>query len=145
MSKRSDFELERHAGPKDPSDQCSEKLEPSDHAPMLQIARKPSMKSGITVFRDPQGIPHLRVHDLKHTFGFRLRAANVDPMDRKDLLGHKNADISRLYSAPSIERLLEAAEKVVDLREPVLRVVGRSEKSPQKSPQSVAFFHHTPS
>jgi hypothetical protein len=65
-------------------------------------------------------------------------------MDRKDLLGHKNTDISRLYSAPSIERLLEAAEKVVDLREPVLRVVGRSEKSPQKSPQSVAFFHHTP-
>jgi integrase len=88
-------------------------------------------------------IPHLRVHDLKHTFGFRLRAANVDPMDRKDLLGHKNTDISRLYSAPSIERLLEAAEKVVDLREPVLRVVGRSEKSPQKSPQSVAFSHHT--
>ena len=89
------------------------------------------------------GIPRLRVHDLKHTFGFRLRAAGVDPMDRKDLLGHKNGDISRLYSAPSIDRLLEAAERVVDMREPVLRVVGRSEESPQKSPQSVAFFHHT--
>jgi len=74
--------------------------------------------------RKRAGVPRLRVHDLKHTFGFRLRAAGVDPMDRKDLLGHKNRDISRLYSAPSIERLLEAAERVVDMREPVLRVVG---------------------
>jgi hypothetical protein len=61
-------------------------------------------------------------------------------MDRKDLLGHKNGDISRLYSAPSIERLLEASERVVNMREPVLRVVGRSEKSPQKSPQERRIF-----
>ena len=86
------------------------------------------------------GVPNFRVHDLKHTFGFRLRAAGVDPMDRKDLLGHKNGDISRLYSAPSIERLLDAAEKVVDMREPVLSVVGQTKKSPQNSPQSVAFL-----
>jgi integrase len=32
------------------------------------------------------GIPHLRVHDLKHTFGLRLRAANVDSMDRRTYL-----------------------------------------------------------
>lgn len=57
-------------------------------------------------------------------FGFMLRAAGVDPMDRKDLLGDKNGDISRLYSAPSIGRLLEAAEKVVGMHKPVLRVVG---------------------
>jgi integrase len=90
--------------------------------------------------RQRAGIPRMRVHDLKHTFGFRLRAAGVDPMDRKDLLGHKNGDISRLYSAPSIERLLEASERVVDMREPVLRVVGRSGNSPQKSPQERRIF-----
>lgn len=61
-------------------------------------------------------------------------------MDRKDLLGHKNDDISRLYSAPSIERLLEASERVVDMREPGLRVVGRSGNSPQKSPQERRIF-----
>jgi hypothetical protein len=47
-------------------------------------------------------------------------------MDRKDLSGHKNGDISRLYSAPSIDRLMEAAERVVNMREPVLRVVGKN-------------------
>ncbi len=70
-------------------------------------------------------LPDLRVHDLKHTFGFRLRAASVDSTDLKDLLGHKNSDITRHYSVPDVERLLEQAEKVVGLqRDPVLRVVG---------------------
>lgn len=92
----------------------------------------PVLRIGYHAARRQAGIPHFRVHDLKHTFGFRLRAAGVDPMDRKDLLGHKNDDISRLYSAPSIERLLEASERVVDMREPGLRVVGRSGNSPQK-------------
>ncbi len=75
--------------------------------------------------RERAGLPDVRVHDLKHTFGFRLRAAGVDPVDRKDLLGHKSSDISRHYSAPDIEGLLEAAEKVVGARrDPALRIVG---------------------
>jgi integrase len=32
------------------------------------------------------GLPQVRVHDLKHTFGRRLRAANVSFEDRQDLL-----------------------------------------------------------
>jgi len=73
-------------------------------------------------------LPDVRVHDLKHTFGFRLRAAGVDETDRKDLLGHKSSDITRHYSAPDIERLLEAAEKVVRMRrDPALRIVGKDE------------------
>ncbi len=31
----------------------------------------------------------VRVHDLKHTFGRRLRAAGISFEDRQDLLGHK--------------------------------------------------------
>src|ERR1700733_11269743 len=37
----------------------------------------------------PQGFRRIRVHDLKHTFGYRLRAAGVSFEDRKTLLGHK--------------------------------------------------------
>lgn len=35
------------------------------------------------------GLPKVRAHDLKHTFGRRLRAVGVGFEDRQDLLGHK--------------------------------------------------------
>ena len=40
--------------------------------------------------REKAGLPHVRVHDLKHTFGRRLRAAGVSFEDRQDLLGHRS-------------------------------------------------------
>jgi integrase len=54
----------------------------------------------------------IRVHDLKHTFGRRLRAAGVPLEPRKVLLGHRNGDIATHYSAPELEELIEAAERV---------------------------------
>lgn len=70
------------------------------------------------------GLPTFRVHDLKHTFGHRLRAAGVSFEDRQDLLGHKSQRITSHYSASDIDRLLLAAEKVVNMRqEPSLRLV----------------------
>ncbi len=60
----------------------------------------------------PWGFRNVRVHDLKHTFGRRLRAAGVSLEDRKDLLGHKSSEITTHYSAPEIANLIEAAEKV---------------------------------
>jgi len=57
-------------------------------------------------------IPQVRVHDLKHTFGRRLRAAGVSFEDRQDLLGHKSGRITTHYSAAEIDKLLEAANKV---------------------------------
>ena len=36
----------------------------------------------------PAGFRTVRVHDLRHTFGRRLRAAGVSLEDRRDLLGH---------------------------------------------------------
>ena len=58
------------------------------------------------------GFANLRVHDLKHTFGRRLRAARVPLETRKVLLGHRNGDITSHYSAPEIEELLEAANRI---------------------------------
>ena len=54
----------------------------------------------------------VRVHDLKHTFGRRLRAAGVPLETRKILLGHRNGDITSHYSAPELEELIEAANRV---------------------------------
>jgi len=41
----------------------------------------------------PAGFRSVRVHDLRHTFGRRLRAAGVGLEDRQDLLGHKSSRV----------------------------------------------------
>ena len=63
----------------------------------------------------PNGLRFIRVHDLKHTYGHRLRAAGVGFEDRKILLGHKSDHVTTHYSAPEIGALIEAAEKVCEL------------------------------
>jgi len=60
------------------------------------------------------GLRQVRVHDLKHTFGRRLRAARVPLETRKVLLGHRNGDITTHYSAPELEELIEAANRVCE-------------------------------
>ena len=62
--------------------------------------------------RQAAGLPRVRVHDLKHTFGRRLRAAGVSFEDRQDLLGHRSARITTHYSAAELSRLLAAANEV---------------------------------
>ena len=61
--------------------------------------------------RSTLGLP-VRIHDLKHTFGRRLRAAGVSFEDRQDLLGHKSGRITTHYSAPELINLIEASERV---------------------------------
>jgi len=76
--------------------------------------------------RERAGLPHLRVHDLKHTFGRRLRSAGVSFEDRQDLLGHKSSRITTHYSAVEISNLIEAAEKACSVNEkPALTLVKR--------------------
>jgi integrase len=58
------------------------------------------------------GLPFVRIHDLKHTFGRRLRAAGVSFEDRQDLLGHKSGRITTHYSAPELISLIQASERV---------------------------------
>src|SRR3984885_1558723 len=62
----------------------------------------------------PEGFRRVRVHDLKHTFGRRLRAAGVSFEDRQDLLGHKSQRITTHYSGPELSSLIAAAERVCD-------------------------------
>ncbi len=64
--------------------------------------------------RERVNLSHVRVHDLKHTFGRRLRSAGVSFEDRQDLLGHKSARITTHYSPAELENLLKAANKVCE-------------------------------
>lgn len=73
------------------------------------------------------GYASIRVHDLKHTFGRRLKAAGVTEEDRKSLLGHKNGSVTSHYSGAELGQLIEAANKVsaTDSRGPVLTILKR--------------------
>jgi integrase len=54
------------------------------------------------------------VHDLKHTFARRLRAAGVSFEDRQDLLGHKSGRVTTHYSAADLQNLIDAANRVCE-------------------------------
>lgn len=75
--------------------------------------------------RDLAGVP-IREHDLRHTFGHRLREAGVPKEDRALLMGHTvEGDMTQLYADASIAKLIEQANKVQETRDrmTLLRVV----------------------
>ena len=72
------------------------------------------------------------VHNLRHTFGRRLRSAGVSLETRKALLGHANGDITTHYSAAELSELISAVEAIVSRGKqetPNLMLIGqRAEK-----------------
>jgi integrase len=98
------------------------------------------LNSGWRTAREAAGLPHVRVHDLKHTFGRRLRAAGVSFEDRQDLLGHRSGRITTHYSAAELSGLLKAANSICDENtegpQPVVlrgKVGTNSRKTPAKN------------
>lgn len=74
-----------------------------------------------------EGFANVRVHDLKHTFGRRLRAAGVTKEDRQVLLGHTNGNVTSHYSGAELGQLIDAANRIstTDSRGPVLTILKR--------------------
>lgn len=69
------------------------------------------------------------VHNLRHTFGRRLRSSGVPLETRKTLLGHANGDITTHYSAAEIEELRQAVQRIVNPRvvqAPTLMIVRKT-------------------
>lgn len=129
-----------------------------DHPEFLFIFRgKPIIRinnNGWQHARKKAGLSHVRVHDLKHTFGRRLRAAGVSLEDRQDLLGHKAGKITTHYSTAEVSNLIAAANKVCDqtaggLTLTMLRTqrraikIGSAEPSSRKSPAKVLLFENS--
>lgn len=72
------------------------------------------LSTGWRKAREKAGLPQVRVHDLKHTLGRRLRAAGVSFEDRQDLLGHRSGRITTHYSSAELQNLFEAANRVCE-------------------------------
>lgn len=61
----------------------------------------------------PEGFRTLHVHDWRHTFGRRLRAAGVSQETRAKLLGHSDGgDMTTHYSAAELLELIQAVRKI---------------------------------
>lgn len=70
--------------------------------------------TGWKVARAEAGL-RVRVHDLKHTYGTRLRSAGVDEETRKELLGHRSGrSITTHYCDANIKNLIEASERATN-------------------------------
>jgi|SRR5690554_86626 len=64
--------------------------------------------------RKKAGLSHVRGHDLRHTFGRRLRAAGVNEETRAELLGHKRGSVTTHYSAAEVSELVKAVELIAE-------------------------------
>ena len=82
------------------------------------------------------GLKQVRVHDLRHTFGQRLRAVGVSLEDRKALLGHKSGDVTTHYSAPELAKIIEYVERLCQERPNTVLRLATPAKVPQKIPQN---------
>ena len=81
--------------------------------------------TGWQTARAAAGLPQVRVHDLRHTFGHRLREAGVSEEDRALLLGHAIQGMPQHYAAATVARLVDVANQVARTRDrtTLLRIV----------------------
>lgn len=103
-----------------------ERVSHFDKEPVMEFSRVMTMNNtGFQTARERAGLEKVRVHDLRHTFGQRLRDAGVAEEDRALLLGHAIEGMPQHYATATIARLVEAANKVQETRDrtTLLRVV----------------------
>src|SRR6202158_1788143 len=62
------------------------------------------------------GLGCVRIHDMRHTFGCRLRAAGVSAEDREALLGHAHHSMAGHYASADVGHLIKQANLVLDRR-----------------------------
>ncbi|HID7093280.1 TPA: tyrosine-type recombinase/integrase, partial [Legionella pneumophila] len=100
------------------------------------------LSTGWRQAREKAKLPEVRVHDLKHTFGRRLRAAGVSFEDRQDLLGHRSGRITTHYSSAELQSLYQAANKVCENRKSgVILTLLRNPKSRPASQNTLRESH----
>jgi len=67
--------------------------------------------------RRAAGLSQVRIHDLRHTFGQRLRDAGVSEEDRALLLGYSINGMPQHYATATVARLVDVANRVYETRD----------------------------
>ena len=57
-------------------------------------------------------IPHIRFHDLRHTFATRLVRSGVDIITVQKLLGHGNITTTSRYAHSGADAKMEAVKRL---------------------------------
>ena len=75
------------------------------------MSRYVSIWKGWGSLRDKAGLPHVRIHDLRHTFASYTRRLGMDALDRRAVMGHSSEESHALYAATderALRRVLNA-------------------------------------
>lgn len=103
-----------------------ERVKNIEQEPAMEFHRIGTMNNtAFQAARKATGMEAVRVHDLRHTFGQRLRDAGVSEEDRALLLGHAIDGMPQHYATATVARLVDAANSVANTRDrtTLLRVV----------------------
>lgn len=58
--------------------------------------------------REDAGLPHVRLHDLRHAYGTWLAESGVPLTDVRDLMGHSSLAVTSRYAHSHVDRLRKA-------------------------------------
>lgn len=95
-----------------------ERVKNFDEPPVMKYDRIGTMNnSGWQQARKAVGLSHVRIHDLRHTFGHRLRDAGVSEEDRALLLGHSITGMPQHYADATVAALVASANRVNQTRD----------------------------
>jgi integrase len=95
-----------------PSPRDTQLVFPSDKKPGSRIV---DVKKGFAKAIKLARIPHIRFHDLRHTFATRLARSNVDLVTLKELLGHASIRMTSHYTQSPTEAKIAAVRKLDSL------------------------------
>ena len=76
-----------------------------------------TLQRGFQRARVRAGLPHIRIHDLRHSAASEMVNAGVDLFTVGRVLGHKDQRSTARYSHHQADTLAEAAEKAVEIAE----------------------------
>lgn len=89
-------------------------------AEALAIARRrlpfgisvPLLTKRFKAARQAAGLPHLRLHDLRHAFGTWLAEAGTDGPTIRDVMGHSSLTVTSRYLQSASESARRAVDKL---------------------------------